>query len=372
MKILIVSPGYPDRFRTSYPFVKQLVDAFSRQGNDCFVISPYSITKNRRFYKKKERDGDVLVYRPNYISFSSLRIGHVPVSTILRRIAVRRAYRWLPVKPDIIYCHFWICAMEGYSLALNNGIPLFVASGESTITSFINPSRVSDRFRNTIRGVICVSTKNKEESIGLGLTTEEKCLVKPNAVNHNLFLRKDRTECRERLGFPQNAFIVCFVGAFIERKGVRRVAKAITHLNDSSVYSIFIGSGDQTPDCNNILFKGRLCHDLIPDYLSASDVFVLPTLREGCCNAIVEAMACGLPVISSDRPFNKDILNASNSILIDPTSIEALSDAIEYLRDNPNSRMAMAGAALNTAKELTIDKRASDIIGFIKSKMNEP
>ena len=70
MNILIITPDYPDRYKVHYPFVKQLVDEFARQGHRCFVNVPYSITKNKRFYPAKEFDGNVMVYRPNYLSFS--------------------------------------------------------------------------------------------------------------------------------------------------------------------------------------------------------------------------------------------------------------------------------------------------------------
>lgn len=119
-----------------------------------------------------------------------------------------------------------------------------------------------------------------------------------------------------------------------------------------------------------MLFDGRLLQQDIPVYLNAADVFVLPTLAEGCCNAIIEAMACGLPIISSNLPFNWDVLNDKNSILIDPNNIKQIADAIQRLRDCPELRFKMSEEALKTARELTIDKRAMRIIEFINNKIS--
>lgn len=367
MNILIISPSYPDRYKVHYPFVKQLVDEFARQGHKCSVIAPYSITKNRRLYKTIESDGTVTVYRPNYLSSSNIKIGGFSPSDYFRRKAVIRATQKLPQKPDVVYCHFWESAVDAYPYARRNNIPMFVASGESSIANIINPSEICQDIRNYISGVICVSTKNKEESISLGLTTEDRCFVKPNAVNSSLFRKLDKIECRRKLGFPQEAFIISFVGAFIERKGANRVAAAIRQLDGKPVHSIFIGKGDAEPMCDNILFKGSLRHEQIPEYLCSSDVFVLPTLKEGCCNAIVEAMSCGLPIISSNLSFNWDVLDDTNAFLIDPMSINAITDSIAQLRDNRQLLQTMSVMSLDKARSLTIDKRATAVISFIRS-----
>lgn len=110
-------------------------------------------------------------------------------------------------------------------------------------------------------------------------------------------------------------------------------------------------------------------HDDVPLYLNAADVFVLPTLQEGCCNAVVEAMACGLPIISSNLPFNWDVLNLDNSIMVDPLNVEEIKQAIIKLRDDVQLRLAMSCAALEKAKELTIQERAAKILSFIQSRM---
>lgn len=372
MNILIITPDYPDKDRSVYPFVKQLVDEFASQGNRCYVVAPYSITKNKRRYEEEENVGEnITIYRPNHLSFSTYRIGKVSPSQYLRQRAINRTLRRLSLKPDMVYCHFWECALEGYAYAKENHIPLFVASGESNISTLLKNKTIPSGLKDYVSGVICVSTKNKEKSISLGLTTEEKCFVKPNAVNNELFRKLDKVTCRKKLGLPLDAFIISFVGSFVERKGANRVAAAIKSLSGAPVYSIFAGRGNVEPDCENILFKGTLHHEEIPEYLNASDVFVLPTLAEGCCNAIVEAMACGVPIISSNRPFNWDVLNDSNSIMIDPENVQEIANAIKELRDDPEKRIALSGGALETAKNLTIEERADSILNFIKERIQK-
>jgi glycosyltransferase involved in cell wall biosynthesis len=209
-----------------------------------------------------------------------------------------------------------------------------------------------------------------KESIGLGLTTEQKCLLAPNSINNNLFKVMNKSACRKQLGFPQDIFIVAFVGWFKHIKGPKRIAAALDSIEEGeNVYSIFIGAGKkEEPQCKNIIFKGRLMHDEVPVYLNAADVFVLPTLNEGCCNSIVEAMACGLPIISSNLPFNWDILSENNSILIDPNNINEIAHAIVSLRDDKDLRNSLSQGSLKTAMDLTIDKRAAKIEAFIKEK----
>ena len=93
---------------------------------------------------------------------------------------------------------------------------------------------------------------------------------------------------------------------------------------------------------------------------------MLPTLNEGCCNAVVEAMACGLPVVSSNRPFNWDILNAENAIMVEPTDINAIRNAIQLLKADTPMRQAMAHASLASAESLNLENRSSRIINFFK------
>jgi glycosyltransferase involved in cell wall biosynthesis len=363
---------YPGKHDTSsFAFVKQLVDAIAEKGHHCHVLAPFNMTHYRRFSYAKEEyvqgKGKVTVYRPGYLSFSNWHIGRFYPSSWFHKWAVKRAFRMLPIKPDAIYGHFWSAGYDGFEFAKANNIPLFVASGESEISKMFSPKSNMKEFSDYVSGVICVSGKNRDESIRLGLATAEKCNVFPNAVNSELFHKRDKEECRKQIGLPQDEFIVAFVGWFNERKGPQRVAKAINQIG--GVKSIFIGKGEQEPKCEGILFKGVLSHEEVPFYLGAADCFVLPTLHEGCCNAVIEAMACGLPIVSSNLPFNWDVLDETNSIMVNPNNIGEIADAIHIMHDNIDRRMDLAKGALKKAESLTIDQRADRILQFIEERM---
>lgn len=373
MNICFIAYMYPSKYDTSsFAFVKQLVDAIAAKGHNCYVMAPFNMSHYRRVTQIKDvyrvEKGQVTVYRPAYFSFSNWHLGKFYPSTWFHKRAIKKAFRMLKIKPDLIYGHFWSSGYDGYYYARNNNIPLFVASGESDISRLFKPVPDLNCFREYVCGVICVSSKNRDESISLGLTMPDKCGVFPNAVNANLFHKRDKIECREQLGLPKDVFIVAFVGGFIERKGPQRVADALNMVKD--VKSVFIGKGEQEPNCKGILFKGAMPHERVPIYLNAADCFVLPTLHEGCCNAVVEAMACGLPIISSNLPFNWDVLDDTNSIMVDPNSINEIAEAIRTLKEDEKKRSVLAQGALQKAKELTIDKRSEAIMNFIEDRLN--
>jgi glycosyltransferase involved in cell wall biosynthesis len=133
-----------------------------------------------------------------------------------------------------------------------------------------------------------------------------------------------------------------------------------------AVQLAFAGKGDVPPAGENVVFCESLKHEAVADFLNAVDVFVLPTLHEGCCNAVIEAMSCGKAIVSSDLPFNHDVLNSDNAILVDPNDIEQIRNAVRTLRDDQQLRDRLAKQALLDAQELTINQRAKNILEFIK------
>lgn len=386
MNIVIVSDDFPEKGHQSYIFVEQLVVALCDLNVGVSVIAPQSLTKcllrgRKRLprYKKiqTKAGGFYEVYRPFYVSAGSSGLLRQLYFTNLRK-AVERSIRKIGIeKIDVLYGHFWHNANTLVNYSMKYSKPLFIACGEGDnaideLLDAINPTEKKNLIES-VKGVISVSSENKRRVVQYGLAAEQSIGVFPNSVDQSLFYRKNKLELRKQYGIKDTDFVVCFVGGFIERKGSNRVSDAITQLDDSSIKTFFIGKplsyDDCTPNCPGILEMGPRPHELLPDYLNASDVFVLPTLNEGCSNAIVEALCCGLPVISSNGSFNDDILDESNSIRIDPMNVEELKKAIVLLKENTSIREKLARGALEKGKMLSIDSRAKHILGFINSRI---
>lgn len=380
MNICFVVEGYPTPEDPFEPFVKNTIAEMARQGVRCTVIAPQSVTRAlihkvpirpEIWTDKIDETHSVRLYQPRYMSFSG------KAEDLNRKLflkAARGAYRRISaeVKIDALYAHFW--HMGVVASQLDSKKPLFVACGESVIAVQNRYSAEAiERMLAQLTGTFYVSSKSYAESIALGLQRADKpSLIVPNGYDSKLFYKLDRAKCRRELGLPEEALIVAFVGAFDERKGAKRLSAALSGLNEEfKVCSLFIGSGPDTPECPNCLFAGKADHAEIKKYLSAADAFALPTRNEGCCNAIIEAMACGLPIVSSDGMFNDDILSEKNSIRIDPNDVEALQRALSGLMCDSERRREMAAASLTAAEDLTIEKRVSRMLGFMEKHLEQ-
>jgi len=377
--ICFIVPNYPTKDDPVYTFVRQLVVSIADLGYQCSVIAPQSITSNLVKKMKKrpvfwqditQNGSKIDVYQPEVMSFSNLKFRGADVSERLLQKSVIKTFDKISNRPDVIYGHFWHSGVTAGIISKKFDIPFFVATGESNIwvKKLYNQPTIDFALEN-ISGVICVSSKNKVESMALGLAAEAKMIVLPNAIDANQFYKMSQNEARKKLDFSQDDFIVAYAGEFSHRKGIKRLSEAIKKLG--MIKAIYIGDGDLKPQGDEILFQGKLPHDELVSYLNCADVFVLPTLAEGCCNAIIEAMACGLPIISSELSFNDDLLTDLNSIRINSMDVDAIASAIQSLYEDRVRCKEMGEQSYNHAKLFEINTRAVNVMSFINQKIEE-
>lgn len=371
MKILVISDNYPSsRFPNTGVFLYHLVQEMCVAGHEVNVISP-QIMAPRKLVKGDYNYGEELakVYRPNVISFSAKNIG--PFNTYQlaawqQKYWVRKIVKDNSIEFDLIYTQFISNGLIA-AISFPKFQNIFVDAGEyfniDKVVNWYGKSKYMQLLKR-INAFIAVSPFVKEKLLEKGIASS-KITVEGNGVNYRRFYPRDKSEMRKKLGLPSEAFIASFTGHFIPTKGPLKLLEAAKH--DGSTHLVFMGNGSQSEqlDSNITLFKGVVPNNQVPEYLSASDVFVLPTHHEGSNNSILEAMACGLPIISSDIPEIRLQTRKDNSILVDSMSATEIGLALTELRTNDAKRKSFADKSLQIAQDNSVKNRHDRIFNFI-------
>lgn len=368
MNILVISSNYPSPTAPQLgTFVYKLIQQFA-ETNNVVVISPqkYKLrNKKETFYG----DEKAMVYRPKKLSFSNKRIGKLNTfhwSSYSQSRAIKKAFQKIDFIPDVIYCHFIISAINYLKAFPDSKIPVYVAVGEYHNIDVVrsNYSETTyQNFLNKIKGFIAVSPMVRDKLLSLGVSSS-KIIVAPNGTDLSKFKPRDKKELRDKYGLPLDKKILLFVGRFIENKGPLRVQEALNSLDDD-VVAIFIGKGVQQPSHPKIIFSGSVEHHIVADYMALADVFVLPTLHEGSSNVIIEAMASGLPIVSSDIPEIRVQCKPEYSILVNPMEVDEIAGALNKVLRNNDLRMRMSKQAYEASKSFDLKQRAKLILQFI-------
>ena len=213
--------------------------------------------------------------------------------------------------------------------------------------------------------IFSVSDSLKQHAIGLGIDPA-KIQVVGNGVDTEKFHPLPKHEARQQLGLPPDAPVLISVGGLVERKGFHRVIECLPSLRLAfpGLQFLIIGGASAEGDwrarlqelvaClslqDTVRFLGAIPPDKLKLPLSASDVFVLATSNEGWANVFLEAMACGLPVVTTRVGGNEEVVaNPELGSLVPFGDQKALEQAIaEALKKNWNREAIMAYARENS------------------------
>lgn len=168
--------------------------------------------------------------------------------------------------------------------------------------------------------VIVVSKALKDKIIDLGIE-KEKIVYIPNGIDSNLFHPLDKEECRKELQLSKDEKIILFIGSLESVKGVDTLIFAFEEFIKNINFKcclVIIGKGSlleflrklisKMGIAENVKFIGEVDHERIPIWLNASDLFCLPSIREGMPNVILEALACKKPLVSTRVGAIPDLL----------------------------------------------------------------
>ncbi|MFH1571933.1 MAG: glycosyltransferase [Gemmatimonadota bacterium] len=183
----------------------------------------------------------------------------------------------------------------------------------------------------------------------------DRIRVVPNGVSRR-FAPMEREGARRQLELPPDAFVVLYVGLLVPVKGLDVLVRALGQWPDPAWTCVLVGDGPLRPELAaqadragigaRLRFAGRRPSDEMPLWLNAADVLVLPSLSEGRPNVVLEAQACGLPVIATRVGGTPEVVvEGQTALLVEPGDVTALAEALRRLAREPQRRREMGEAA---------------------------
>ena len=214
-----------------------------------------------------------------------------------------------------------------------------------------------------------------EEAQKSTLLSGVKVDVIPYGLDLDVFAPRDKAYSRDLLGVPQDARVVFFLADVVDnrRKGFSLLLEALPHCAKSVDKLLLVSLGQQPPQADGRmpwLHLGSIHDDrLLSAVYSAADLFVLPSLQDNLANTVLEAMACGVPVVSFDSGGTPDMVRPGlTGQLVPAFDVGALGDTIVGLLNAPEARQKMSAHCRRVAlDEYSLELQAQRYADLYKS-----
>ena len=249
--------------------------------------------------------------------------------------------------PDLIFSIFLY--PDGYA-ALKIGKALSVPVVAMSIGSDIN--RIGDRIsamhtRTVLRGADFLITKSddlRKKAVAMGAAPEKTRAI-VNGCDLSVFHVRDRLGARQKLHIDPASEAIVYIGRMDVKKGLRELVEAAAALHSTrpNLHVYMVGDGPDRPLIENAIQvqeAGRYIHalpgcsfDEVADWMAVADVVTLPSYMEGCPNVILEALACGRPVVATNVGGIPEIMNDECGYLVQPRDSAALAEALASVLD---------------------------------------
>ena len=337
IRVIVFSSLFPNRSAPAAGvFIKERMFRVARQVPIIVVApqpwSPFDALL-RRFRKSFRPVGathecvdGIEVYRPRYFSVPAFlkrfdgRFMAIGCLRLMRRL--QREFQ-----PTLIDAHFLYPTGYAASIVANTlGLPLTITLRGSVDEWLINSNRkhLLRRAMSDATHLIAVSQALKENvAVALG-QPPAKVTVVGNGVDLDKFMPIARQQARAHLNIADDAVVILGIGGLIERKGFHRVIPIIRTLRRSipKLRYLIVGGGftqgDMRTQLEELAIKQgvadivQFCGPQLPSelqyYYSAADVFALATAHEGWANVFLEALACGIPIVTTRVGGNAEVI----------------------------------------------------------------
>ncbi len=314
------------------------------------------------------------VYHPRYPVIPKLGMSVAPWLLYRATLPLLRRLRATPGRPAAIDAHYvYPDGVAATWLGRRLGLPVVITArgtDVSLIPRHAIPRRLIQCAIRDAAALIAVSEALKQALVGLGAPAD-KVTVLRNGVETALFRPPDdRRGLRAALGLTGPTLIS--VGLLIERKGHHRVIEAMPGLPGYTL--LIVGEGperarlaamiDRLGLADRVRLLGARPHAELPALYGAADALVLASSREGWANVLLEAMACGTPVIASNIWGNPEVVRSRAAGLItgENTAAGIVAAARRLFADLPDRAATRA-----YAEQFSWDETTSGQLALFRS-----
>lgn len=226
--------------------------------------------------------------------------------------------------------------------------------------------------------IITITSELKKNLTHLGIDGR-KILVAPDGVDiENFDIHISKKKARDYLNINANN-VILYSGYLSPWKGAHILAEAAKQLPD--FFFIFVGGGPEQVEnfkhdynLDNIRIEGHKPPNKIPFYLKAADMLVLPNSASSAISRhytsplkLFEYMASKRPIVASDLPSLREVLNESMAVFFNPDDPSSLAKAIKQLSTSKKKMERLAQRAFFEVQKYSWRARTQKIIDFIKS-----
>ena len=267
---------------------------------------------------------------------------------------------------DIIIVHWLypdgVCA-SWYSRLM--GVPLIMCAEGCDVNEFLGQSTKRIQILSALNSAAHIATVSNgltQALVNHGIA-EEKITTIPNGVDSAVFSRVESDSARQS---NNKIPTILYIGRLSDEKDVMILLQAVALLrNSGQEFRLnIVGDGPEMDSLrrfssensldDRIQFAGQVAHRDISNYLRQCDVLCLPSKREGCPNVVLEAMACGVPVVAFAVGGIPDMVSEATGILAEERTPESLQSALQVAIDTPWNNSAIA----NSVRDLTWERVA--------------
>jgi glycosyltransferase involved in cell wall biosynthesis len=333
------------------------------------VVASIAIGLNKRKYEIEvwclTNGGDIA----DQLTSENIKLKILGLDSYHKPSQIRKLFTCLKKsKFDIIHSHGYFASTFARLAAVLARAPIKIAHIHTTDFSFKKRNILVEKLLSACTDkIVCVSEAVKQYTeTNLRINKKKTCLIYNGCCGGNE-IKSDYRIDRNKFGFSKDNVIVISVGSLVRHKGHRILIDAIRLLEKkyNKLRLLIVGDGPLHKGLNSYIREHHLTskiilvgkkRDVFP-LLKLADIFVLPSIeREGLGIALIEAMACGLPLIGSNLGGIPEVVeNNVNGILITAGNSKLLAKAIERLLTQKSIRVEMGKQG-----KIIYDKKFSD------------